>query len=119
MSKVVSTTKASGSGQNSKTAMHAQAIDYYASDTENEDDEGTFRSNSYDPQVAAKQAALLTLLEDCNHCNANKDLQDHVPCRINKNGIHKRISHDMVTAWVLTLVSSYRYFIIISNVIYL
>ncbi|GJJ11851.1 hypothetical protein Clacol_006089 [Clathrus columnatus] len=94
------------SGCIAKTATHAQVVDFYASNDNygsggSDDDNG-----EYDIEISSKRNALITELENCNQCNANKDPESHIPCLVNKNGIHKKVSHEMIMAWVLAIMKN-------------
>ncbi|KIJ28110.1 hypothetical protein M422DRAFT_270687, partial [Sphaerobolus stellatus SS14] len=95
---------ASGNGRAAKVASRAKVTDFYAASDAEDDATVGYDDSEFDASVAAKQAELISVLEDCNTCNANKNPQDHVPCHVNKNGLHKKINHDMVKVWVLSLV---------------
>lgn len=91
-----------GSNCGSKAAAHATVIDFYAASDAEEDTQ--IGDNGFTSEIAAKQVELDKVLKDCNVCNRNNNSQDRYPCLVNKNGVHKVISHEMIKAWVLALV---------------
>ncbi|KIJ41447.1 hypothetical protein M422DRAFT_255651 [Sphaerobolus stellatus SS14] len=92
-----------GNSQASKAASCAKAVDFYAASDAEDDATMGYNETEFDTNVAAKQAELESILQDCNTCNAKKNPQDCIHCLINKNGFHKKLSHDMVKAWALSL----------------
>ncbi|GJJ10879.1 hypothetical protein Clacol_005107 [Clathrus columnatus] len=88
-----------------KVAGHAHAPNFYGSHRDT-DSAGSDLDNGDDTGASDKQDALLAVLENCNQCNANKAPEDRIPCQINKNGLHKQISHKMIRAWVLALINN-------------
>ncbi|KIJ23582.1 hypothetical protein M422DRAFT_275807 [Sphaerobolus stellatus SS14] len=92
-----------GNGRAAEVASHAKVTDFYAASDAEDDATVGYDDSEFDTSVAAKQAELISVLENCNTCNVNKNPQDRVPCHVNKNGLHKKISHNMVKVWVLSL----------------
>ncbi|GJJ09282.1 hypothetical protein Clacol_003504 [Clathrus columnatus] len=88
-----------------KVAGRAHAPNFYGSDRDT-DSAGSDLDNGDDTGASDKWDALLAVLENCNQCNANKAPEDCIPCQINKNGLHKQISHEMIRAWVLALINN-------------